>query len=59
MDYVESFRLRFRLIDKQNPRPLAIKKKKDIRRMVITDGPDDKRASLDIVWAEEREAGRV
>jgi hypothetical protein len=59
MDYAESFRLRFRSIDRQYPRPLAIKKKKDIRRMVMEDGPDDKRASLDVVWAEEREAGRV
>lgn len=58
-DYAESFRMRFRLIDRQNPRELAVKKKKDIRRMVMTDGPEDKRAGLIVAWAEEKEAGRV
>lgn len=59
MDYVDSFRARFRLIDRNNPRELAIKKKKDIRRMVMTDGPEDKRAALAVVWTEEQKAGRV
>lgn len=59
MDYVESFRLRFRNIDRSNPPAMALKKKKDIRRIVMTDGPEDKREALALVWAEEQKAGRV
>ena len=58
-EYTESFRVRFRLIDMQYLPELAIKKKRDIRRMVMEDGPEDKKAALAIVWAEEQKAERV
>lgn len=59
-EYAESFRTRFRLIDRDYPdRALALKKKKDIRRIVMTDGPEDKKAALQLVWAEEQAAGRA
>lgn len=59
MDHVDRYRRRFRAIDNGYTHELAVKKKKDLRRMVMEDGPEEKRAAMIIVWEEEQKAGRV
>ena len=58
MDHVDRYRRRFRAIDNGYTHELAVKKKKDLRRMVMEDGPEEKRAAMSQVedWGLWRKA---
>lgn len=59
IDYRKQFRNRFDSIDRNFTKELAIKKKKDIRRITMTDGPEYKKIALQDVWAEQLKAGKI
>lgn len=52
MDYVQSYRTRFALIDKAEDPEIALKKKKEIRKLVHEYCNKEKREAIEIVWKE-------
>ena len=52
MDYVQSYKTRFELIDRDNEPEIAMKKKKDIRKTVHEYCKKEERDAFEIVWKE-------
>lgn len=52
IDSKEHFLLRFRLNDRDYNPDQAKKKNADIRKIVMTDGPEEKRVAIKAAWEE-------
>lgn len=51
-NYKEHYLLRFRLNDRDYNTVQAKKKNADIRKIVMTDGPEEKRVGIKAAWEE-------